>query len=181
MPALPPNVTSTAGPEPGVPAIVITDRVTACRAGRRVIYRPPSLVLGAGASRGVTAAEMGDLMDRALADAGLSAASVRQVATVDLKEDEQGLLAAARERGWEVTGFAPAELAAVAVPNPSEAVRAAIGTPSVAEAAALLAAGPGAVLAAPKRKSPRATVAIAQARGRAAGSRSSGSAPAHAT
>ena len=169
VPALPQNVTATAGPEPGVPAIVITDRVTSAGPGQ-VIYRPPSLILGAGASRGVTAAEMGDLMDEALAEAGLSAGSVRQVATIDLKEDEQGLLAAARERGWEVTGFASAELAVVVVPNPSEAVRAATGTPSVAEAAALLAAGRGAVLAAPKRKSARATVAIARraARGRLA-------------
>jgi cobalt-precorrin 5A hydrolase/precorrin-3B C17-methyltransferase len=165
VPALPPTVTRTPGPEAGVPAIVITDRVTAA-APPRVIYRPPSLVLGAGASRGVTAAEMGELMDQALGDAGLSGASVCQVATVDLKEDEQGLLVAARERGWEVVGFPAADLAAVAVPNPSEAVRAAIGTSSVAEAAALLAAGPGAVLAAHKSKSPRATVAIARRRPR---------------
>ena len=165
VPALPPNVTSTVGPEPGFPAIVITDRHTGSLTGTappRVIYRPPSLVLGAGASRGVTAAEVGDLMDKVLVDAGLSAASVRQVATVDLKEDERGLVEAARERGWEITGFAPADLAVVAVPNPSEAVHTAIGTPSVAEAAALLAAGPGAVLAAHKRKSPRATVAVAR-------------------
>ncbi len=169
VPALPRNVAATAAPEPRVPAIVITDRAAAAGPAQ-VIYRPRSLVLGAGASRGVTAAEMGDLMDEALAGAGLSAASVRQVATVDLKEGEQGLLAAARERGWEVTGFTPGELAAVAVPNPSEAVRAATGTPSVAEAAAMLAAGRGAVLAAAKRKSARATVAIARcaARGRLA-------------
>lgn len=165
VPALPPNVVRTAAPEPGVPAIVVTDRVTGAGVPR-VIYRPPSLVLGAGASRGVSAAEMGGLMDKALADAGLSGAAVYLVATVDVKQDEPGLLAAARERGWEITGFTPAELAAVAVPNPSEAVRAAIGTPSVAEAAALLAAGRGAVLAADKKKSPRATVAIARRRAR---------------
>ncbi len=169
VPALPQNVTATAAPEPGVPAIVITDRVTTAGAAQ-VIYRPPALVLGAGASRGVTGAEMGELMDEALAMAGLAAASVCQVATVDVKEDEQGLLAAARARGWDVAGFAPAELALVAVPNPSETVRAAIGTPSVAEAAALRAAGAGAVLAVPKRKSRRATVAVARraARGRLA-------------
>ncbi len=165
VPALPPNVIRTPGPELGVPAIVITDRVMGAEPPR-VIYRPPSLVLGAGASRGVDAAEMGDLMDKALADAGLSAASVWRVATVDLKEDERGLVGAARERGWQVAGFAPADLAVVEVPNPSEIVRAAIGTPSVAEAAALIAAGQGAVLVARKRKSPHATVAIARRRPR---------------
>jgi cobalt-precorrin 5A hydrolase/precorrin-3B C17-methyltransferase len=163
VPALPPNVVRTPAPEPGVPAIVISDRGSAAGpAPPVVLYRPPSLVLGAGASRGVTAAEMGDLMDKALDDAGLSGACVCRVATVDLKAREEGLVQAASRRGWEVTGFAPADLAVVAVPNPSEAVRAAVGTPSVAEAAALLAAGQGAVLAAPKSKSPHATVAIAR-------------------
>ncbi len=187
VPAMPRNVVRAAGPEPGVPAIVITDRLASDgpagsppRAGNgplstgsaglrppaapapSVIYRPPTLLLGAGASRGVTAVEMGDLIDAALADAGLSPDSVCGVATVDLKDDEQGLLEAARERGLDVTSYPPQELAGVPVPNPSEAVRAATGTPSVAEAAALLAAGDGATLAVAKRKSARATVAIAR-------------------
>lgn len=182
VPALPPNVVATASPEPGVPAIVITDVTTDVAAdlatgsaadavgpggaGPSVVYRPPSLVVGAGASRGVSAAEMGGLIDASLADAGLAPGAVCGLATVDLKEDEQGLLAAARERGWAVTGYPPAVLAAVPVRSPSEAVRAATGTPSVAEAAALLAAGPGAVLAAGKRKSKHATVAVARRRPR---------------
>jgi cobalt-precorrin 5A hydrolase/precorrin-3B C17-methyltransferase len=165
VPALPPNVVRTPAPEPGTPAIVISDRVLATGAGPApptVRYRPPSLVLGAGASRGVSAAEMGGLMDEALQDAGLSGACVCRVATVDLKRGERGLVQAAAGRGWEVTGFAAADLAAITVPNPSETVRAAVGAPSVAEAAALLAAGEGAVLVAQKRKSPHATVAIAR-------------------
>ena len=56
------------------------------------------------------------------------------------------------------------------MPNPSEVVRRAVGTPSVAEAAALLAAGPGATLVAAKRASEHGTVAVARraARGRLA-------------
>jgi cobalt-precorrin 5A hydrolase / cobalt-factor III methyltransferase / precorrin-3B C17-methyltransferase len=165
VPALPPSVVVTPAPEPGVPAIVISDRVLAT-VPPRVLYRPPSLVLGAGASRGVTAAEMGALIDAALAGAGLSGASVSEVATVQQKQGEPGLVQAAADRGWTLTCFSPADLAAVAVPNPSETVRAAVGTPSVAEAAALLAAGDGGVLAAHKSKSSRATVAIARRRAR---------------
>jgi cobalt-precorrin 5A hydrolase/precorrin-3B C17-methyltransferase len=109
--------------------------------GRRwVVLRPPSLIVGVGASRGVNAAEVGGLIDQALADAGLSPQSVRLLATADLKADEPGILAAARERGWPVVTFPAAQLAAVPVPNPSEVVRSATGTPSVAEAAALLGA-----------------------------------------
>jgi cobalt-precorrin 5A hydrolase/precorrin-3B C17-methyltransferase len=59
----------------------------------------------------------------------------------------------------------PAEtLRSVRVPTPSEAVRSAVGTPSVAEAAALLAAGPGADLVVTKRTSAHAAVAVARRR-----------------
>ena len=50
------------------------------------------------------------------------------------------------------------------MPNPSEVVRHAVGTPSVAEAAALI--EPGATLLAAKRASAHATVAVARARPR---------------
>ncbi len=51
----------------------------------------------------------------------------------------------------------------VAVATPSAVVDAHVGTPSVAEAAALLAAGAGALLV-PKRRSARATCAVARRR-----------------
>jgi cobalt-precorrin 5A hydrolase/precorrin-3B C17-methyltransferase len=139
LPPLPPTVI-TGPPEPGVPAILVTDRHTPDRDAPTVIYRPPSLVVGLGASRGVPAAEVGALIDQALTEAGLSPRSVRAAATVDLKQDEAGLLAAVGERGWPLVTFAAADLAAVPVPHPSETVQAAVGTPSVAEAAALLTA-----------------------------------------
>jgi cobalt-precorrin 5A hydrolase/precorrin-3B C17-methyltransferase len=179
LPPLPPNVVRAdrTGPgepaepaEPGVPAIIVSDH-TVPAAGRCVVYRPPSLVVGVGASRGVTAAEVGALIDDALAGAGLSPRSVRLAATVDLKADEEGLLEAVRRRNWQLAFFPAADLAAVPVPNPSETVRSATGTPSVAEAAALLAArGPaspdGHGLVVTKRTSARATVAVARARPR---------------
>jgi cobalt-precorrin 5A hydrolase/precorrin-3B C17-methyltransferase len=134
---------------------------TASESRAAQVRRPASLVLGIGASRGATADEILALVDSALADESLSGQDVAGVATVDAKADEAGLLDAAARRGWPIAFFSAAELAAVPVPNPSEAVQAAVGTPSVAEAAALLAAGPNATLS-PKRKSARATVAIAR-------------------
>jgi cobalt-precorrin 5A hydrolase/precorrin-3B C17-methyltransferase len=198
VPPLPPNVVRTAQPEPGVPAIVVTDEVPPPEAaepplageataaggagqepGPRVIYRPPSLVVGAGASTGVTSGEAGRLIDEALATAGLSPRSVRWLATADIKAREPGLLAAASERGWSVVTASAEQLAAIDVPTPSEIVRAAVGTPSVAEAAALLVAeggqeqghpepaGPGgARLIVTKRASARVTVAVARRRPR---------------
>ena len=150
VPPLPPSVVRTAQPEPGVPAIVVSDQVRRPEAadaaeppGPRVVYRPPSLVVGAGSSTGVTANEAGQLIDQALADAGLSPRSVRWLATADIKAREPGLLAAAGQRGWEVVTVPAAQLARVPVRTPSEIVRAAVGTPSVAEAAALFVAAGG--------------------------------------
>ncbi len=159
LPALPPNVVRTDRPEPGIPAVVVTDQ-KAISTERTVVFRPPSLIVGTGASRGVPAAELGQLIDDTLADLGLSPRSVRYIATADVKAGEHGLQAAAAQRGWRVVTFPAERLAAVPVPNPSEVVRRAVGTPSVAEAAALI--HPGATLLAAKRASAHATVAVAR-------------------
>ena len=163
VPPLPPNVVRADRPEPGVPAVVVTDQKTEITE-RSVLYRPPSLRVGVGASKGAPAGEIGELIDGTLAELGLSARSVRYLATAEVKADEPGLLAAAAERGWPVVTFPARRLAAVPVPNPSEVVRRAVGTPSVAEAAALT--EPGSVLLAAKRASAHATVAVARARPR---------------
>lgn len=138
------------------------------------VLRPATLVVGVGASRGVSGAEALALVEQALSDAGLSRASVRSLATADVKATENGLLEAAAALGAPLVTWSAAELAAVEVPNPSEVVRAAVGTPSVSEAAALLGAEPGrparGELLAPKRASAMATTAVARhpARGRLA-------------
>jgi pyridoxal 5'-phosphate synthase glutaminase subunit Pdx2 len=62
------------------------------------------------------------------------------LASVTLKGDEPALLALAEQRGWPLRLYAAERLAAVPVPNPSEAVAREVGTASVAEAAARLAA-----------------------------------------
>ncbi|MFF7265994.1 precorrin-3B C(17)-methyltransferase [Streptomyces sp. NPDC008159] len=167
LPALPPNVRRPAPDAPaerGGPAIVVTDRVPA--GGRvggpeetlgagdaRVVLRPPSLVVGVGASRGAPADEVLGLIESALRDAGLSPRSLAELATVDAKADEPGLVEAAARLGVPLVTHSAEELAAVEVPNPSDAPLAAVGTPSVAEAAALVGGGE---LLVPKRKSERA-------------------------
>lgn len=95
-----------------------------------------TIVVGVGASRGVSAEEILETVDAALARADLPPSAVAALATVDLKADETGIVEAARRRGWPLRCHPAAELEAVPVPNPSEIVRAAAGTASVAEAAA---------------------------------------------
>ncbi|WP_343034852.1 cobalamin biosynthesis protein [Aromatoleum diolicum] len=99
------------------------------------------VALGLGCDRGTPAETIARAIDEALARAGARLADVRAVASIDLKADEAGLLELAAHLGWTIDFHPAAALAAVAVPNPSETVRRYTGTPSVSEAAALLAAG----------------------------------------
>lgn len=153
-------------------AIAISDgflpeKLLADATERCALYRPRTLVAGVGCARGASAGEILALLAAGLNEAGLAAESLGALASIDRKQDEPGILEAAGRLGLRVHFFTAAELSAVeGVENPSQTVRGAVGTPSVAEAAALLAAGPGALLALPKRKSSSATVAIAR---RAAG------------
>ncbi|MET8119991.1 precorrin-3B C(17)-methyltransferase [Micromonospora sp. NPDC005291] len=165
LPALPPNVHTESTDTGNTVAyrLLVTDRVVPLD-DRTAVLRPPSLVVGVGASRGVPAAEVTELLHRVLAEAGLSPASLRCLASADVKADEAGILSTADAIGVPLVTWPATRLAAVDVPHPSEVVRAAVGTPSVAEAAALLGpAGQGdATLLVGKTATAMATVAVAR-------------------
>lgn len=112
------------------------------------------ITVGVGAVAGVTAAEVLAAIDAVL-PAG--AANVR-LATLDARAAEPGIALAAASRGWAVTAYPPADLAEIAVPSPSGRVAALVGTPSVAEAAALRGGG---ALVVGKTVVGRVTVAVA--------------------
>ena len=151
---LPENVVRT--DEWEAPLILISDRLVETPRPA-VVFRPPSLVAGVGCSRGVDAEEILELLLRSLAQAELTEKSVAALASIDVKRDEAGLLQAAEKLDVPIH-FHPAEaLSVVEAPNPSELVRDAVGTPSVAEAAVV---SSGAELVLEKRKSANATVAI---------------------
>ncbi|MFE1298188.1 precorrin-3B C(17)-methyltransferase [Streptomyces sp. NPDC058731] len=136
----------------GAYTIRVTDRAVAA-GEREVLLRPPTLVVGVGASKGAPVDEVLTLVEGALAEAGLSVRSLAELATVDAKAGEPGIVGAAERLGVPLVTYPAEELAAVEVPNPSDAPLAAVGTPSVAEAAALARGGE---LLVPKRKSERA-------------------------
>jgi cobalt-precorrin 5A hydrolase/precorrin-3B C17-methyltransferase len=151
---LPKNVVRT--DEWEAPLILISDRLVETPRPT-VVYRPPSLVAGVGCSRGAGAEEILDLLRRSLAEAGLTEKSVAVLTSIDVKRDEAGLLQAAEKLDVPIH-FHPAEaLSVVEAPNPSEVVREAVGTPSVAEASVI---SSGAELVLEKRKSANATVAV---------------------
>jgi histidinol-phosphate aminotransferase len=131
-----------------------------------------SIVVGVGASYGVTGAELQSLVASALAHAGIEASEVSAVATIDSKAGEEAIQQLATDFGVPLQSHPARVLDRTAVPNPSVRVAATVATSSVAEAAALtcLPVAPGETqpniieLLVPKTASPRATVAIARHR-----------------
>ncbi|WP_280266305.1 cobalamin biosynthesis protein [Nocardia wallacei] len=113
-------------------------------------------VVGVGLRPSVRAVDIVDAIREAVGDK-----VVRCLATVDRRAGEPGLVEAAAELGVPIVAFEVAELAEVEVPNPRARTAAAIGAPSVAEAAALRAAA-GGDLVVPKRVRPGITVAVAR-------------------
>ena len=129
-----------------------------------LVYAVRDLVLGLGCERGAEAATLVPLVQSALSEAGLDPRRVAGLYSVDLKQDEPALAALSKALDAPLRLFSAEELAAVAVPNPSEVVKAEVGTASVSEAAALLGAGDGAVLLHEKQKlGGIGTLAVAQA------------------
>ena len=125
-----------------------------------IVYHPHTLTIGVGCERGTSREEVVTLIKSTLKENNLSIQSVAGYASIDLKEDEPAISSL-----YNVNYFTAEELNALApkLKTPSDYVMAEVGTPGVAEAAALAAAGPDAELIVPKTKSKRATVAIARA------------------
>jgi precorrin-4 C11-methyltransferase len=124
----------------------ITDRqVDDCHGldEQRILWlRPPSLALGVGCERGISPEALADGLERFLHAHGMARASICTLASVDLKADETALLELAKRHGWHTAFYPPEELAQVrGIRNPSPMVEQCVGTPGVAEPAALLAAG----------------------------------------
>jgi len=156
--------------DPSAPLIVVSDEVAAAARSESAtaVLVPRSLVVGVGTTTDATAGDVEALVTETLAGAGLSPDAIEAVGTIDRRAEHPAVRAFAAARDLPVRCYPPELLGSVAVPNPSDVVDAAVGTPSVAEAAALLAAGAGGRLVVTKRRSERATVAVAR-RARPAG------------
>jgi cobalt-precorrin 5A hydrolase len=127
-----------------------------------LLLRPRNLVVGVGCNRGSPAEEILDLLRTVFDRERLSLLSIRNLASIDVKSDEKGILEAARLLGRPVHFYSPQHLEKVAVPNPSPVVLAHVGVESVCEASALLSAQNSELLMA-KQKTVNVTLAIARA------------------
>ena len=152
-------------------ALVITHRLLSAQEQEAllkngVLYRPRNIVLGLGCNRGTSMEEIESVVTETLSELGFSLKSVRNIATIDLKKDEAGLLALCEKQGWELVTYTPAELNTVKLANPSETVFQYTGAYGVSEPAALLSAGAN-EWALEKRKSGNVTISVALAGGTA--------------
>ncbi|WP_257008298.1 cobalt-precorrin 5A hydrolase [Bacillus sp. FJAT-45350] len=125
-----------------------------------VVYRPKSVLLGIGCNRGTSKNEIKKVINETLIENNISIHSVKGIATIDLKKDEEGLLEVCNEMGWMFTFYTPAELNKMPMKNPSDTVFKYTGAYGVSEPAAMLASGTN-ELVLEKKKSGNVTISIA--------------------
>ncbi len=152
-------------------AIVISDRVLGDEnrglLRKAVVYRPRSLVAGIGCRRGTGSEEIETALMSALRQKGLSPESIRNLATVDIKSDEEGINLLARKYGWPVEYYTKEALnkcyedAACGASTPSKTVFNRIGAMGVCEPAALISSGSKELLMS-KAVSGKVTIALAR-------------------
>jgi cobalt-precorrin 5A hydrolase/precorrin-3B C17-methyltransferase len=150
--------------EEGRHCVVVTDRAASTETDA-LVFHPPILALGIGCERGCSAEEISDLAHSTLAAAGLSLKAIAAIVSIELKLAEAGIHALAAELGAPARFLpVPRLLAETArLSERSAAAFRATGCWGVAEGAALAAAGRDGVLVVAKRKSHRATCAVARA------------------
>jgi cobalt-precorrin 5A hydrolase len=126
------------------------------------------IVAGIGCRKGAAADEIGAAIAVALARCGLAADALSLLATSSAKGGEPGIQGTASAMGLPliVVEQCALEAAGARTATKSQRVLAHTGVPSLAEAAALAAAGPAGRLLAPRVAVGPATCALAQAAAR---------------
>ncbi|KGF98660.1 Cobalamin biosynthesis protein CbiG [Prochlorococcus marinus str. MIT 9302] len=137
-------------------------------------WHPPVLWIGIGCERNTSKELIANSLNNFLDSENISRYSIAGFATIDIKKDEKGILEIAEENNFPIMFFSKEDLSKIIVPNPSSVVKKEIGTPSVAEASCLLAAGEESKLLKEKRifkdkdfsatKSGAVTIAIAESK-----------------
>jgi cobalt-precorrin 5A hydrolase len=125
------------------------------------------IALGIGCRRHAPAEDITAVIAQALAAAALGIDDVTVIATEQAKSEQAGIIEAARRLGRPLVGIALSDLAELAdlVATRSARVQDIKGVPSVAEAAALAAAGANARLIVPRLANATAACAVAHGEG----------------
>lgn len=147
------------------PAVIFTyrtfDSLRIENMKRIAVIRPRILCVGVGCNRETAASEILDAISEVFNDEKLSFESIREIASIEAKADEKGLLELARSRAWNIRFFNRTEIESVSnLIQPSPAALKALGVSGVAEPSALLSAQ-SRELRVRKRKFANVTVAVA--------------------
>ena len=106
----------------------------------KVQWHPRVLWVGVGCERGTSKKLIATGIEQVFRAHHLAEGAIAGIATINIKADEIGLVEFCQERNLPLRTFSAELLNCVEVPNPSNIVAAEVGTPSVAEAAAILGA-----------------------------------------
>lgn len=124
-------------PQDGGPRVWISHRLAPPSSGPLVQWHPRVLWVGIGCERGTSRPLIEFAVRQIFQAYQLAEAAIAGVATLDRKADEEGLIEFCRDRNLPLCCYPAEALRQVAVPNPSVVVEQTVGTPSVAEAAAM--------------------------------------------
>jgi len=98
-----------------------------------------SLWVGIGCKQGTPRETIAAALTHVFVAYGLVETAIAAIGTIDHKVSEVGLVKFCRDRQLPLLGFSAAALRVVTVPHPSAIAHRTVGTPSVAEASAILA------------------------------------------
>lgn len=119
-----------------------------------------NLSIGIGCKRNTTETELLNALKTTLESNQLSMKDIDTISSIDLKQDEKGLIDLAQTLGKSVVFYSSEELSEISTPNRSSYVKKITGTFSVAEASAIL-SSVNRTLIVPKQKYKNITVAVA--------------------
>lgn len=128
--------------------------------GNTVQWHPRVLWVGIGCEKGISKELIAEALVEVCGRYNLAQEAIAGLASIDIKATEPGLVAISQEWDLPLVTFTPTELNQINVPNPSKIVAETVGTPSVAEASALLAAQTDTLLVT-KQIATKVTIAIA--------------------
>ncbi len=144
--------------DPDLADIVVSHETPA---KNKLTFHPRNLVVGVGCNRGTPLEEFEEALEELFHELGFSPLSIRNLASIDLKNDEKGLLAFAEKNGWQIDFYNREAINQFKDLEISQAALKAVGAIGVAEPTALLSAQ-NTILLSRKRKWQNITMAVAQ-------------------
>lgn len=129
---------------------------------KQLLFHPRNIVVGVGCNRGTPLEEFEQAISELFAHLAIPIECIRNLASIDAKNDETGLLAFAEQNNWTIDFFSKEQINMRQDVEISHAALKAVGAIGVAEPTALLSAGTPFLLSR-KRKWHNITMAVAAA------------------